>query len=45
MQGLALAVVRSEEQRKTIRQDAWRCYLKDPNGKKFENQYWVMTNE
>eukprot|EP00116_Pleurobrachia_bachei_P009656 sb/3469918/ len=38
--GFKLAVVRNEEQRKTIRQDAWRSFLRDPNGKKFGNQYW-----
>jgi hypothetical protein len=45
VQGLTLGMITSNEDRKVMREDAWRAYLSDPNGKKFANEYWVNVHQ
>lgn len=39
--GLTLGMISTNEDRKIMREDAWKSYLSDPNGKKFANEYWL----
>ena len=45
LQGLTLGMISTNEDRKVMREDAWKSYLSDPNGKKFANEYWVSYGQ